>query len=181
MKSKIVLVLSTATLLMMGCKKEKDIENLEVVNQEVVEESFSVTLDFIMKKDDDIALYYTTDGSTDFGKTPPIWQAVKGSEVSQQLTFKLPAGVKPTEFRFDFGLKKDQGDVYFTKVTFKNKGLEKVISCPDMVQFFRANETYCTYDAATGLIKSKTINGVVQSPSIYPHEKNLLPELEKLF
>jgi hypothetical protein len=181
MKKSILLLLSTITLVLVSCKKESS-EKEDIVQEEVVDNAFNVVLDVIIKQDDDVALYYTTDGSVDFSKIEPIWQGVKGSPLAQQIKYKLPEGVKPTQFRFDFGMNPKQEDIYFTKVTFSYLGKEKVVACPEMVDFFRANDNYCTFNTETGLIQAKpNVDGKRVFPSIYPHEKNLQPELEKLF
>jgi hypothetical protein len=182
MKKSVLLLVFAVSMSIVGCKKEKSVDSLDTVQPEVeLDNSFTIILDVTIKHDDDIALYYTTDGSVDFTKTQPIWQGVKGSDLAQQVTYKLPEGVKPTELRFDFGLKPTTEDMYFKKITFKYLGKERVIACPEMVEFFRANDTYCTFDAATGLLKGKMVDGKIAAPSVYPHEKKLKPELEQLF
>jgi hypothetical protein len=182
MKKSIVLLVFAISFAVTGCKKQDATEeNKEPAAEVVLDKSFNVILDVTIKHDDDIALYYTTDGSVDFTKIQPIWQGVKGSELAQQVTYKLPEGVKPTEFRIDFGLKPNKEDMYFKKITFKYLGKERAIACPEMVEFFRANDTYCTFDAATGLLRGKVVDGKLSSPSVYPHETKLTPELEKLY
>lgn len=182
MKKSVLLLVFAASLAVVGCKKEKSVDSLDTLQEEVtIDKSFNVILDIVMKEDDDIALYFTTDGSVDFSKIEPIWQSVKGSASAQQITYKLPEGTKPTEFRFDLGLNAKQGDIYLNKVTFKHMGAERTIACPEMVDFFRANEDNCTFDPATGLIKSKIVDGKRRFPSIYPHETKLTPELVKLY
>ena len=77
-------------------------------------------------------------------------------------------------------MKENQEDIYFNKITFNHLGAERVIACPEMVDFFRADDNNCSFDPATGLIKAKIVNGKRAVPSIYPQEKNLMPELQKL-
>lgn len=165
-----------------SCKKESNKTEANA-NMEQLDEAFNVILDVVMQKDDVIALYYTTDGTTDFTKIEPIWKDVKGSELDQQIVFRLPEDVtKPTEFRFDFGRNAAQPDVYLKKVTFKYLGKEREIACPEIVDYFRADDNYCTFDFLTGLITTKkSPNGEIFYPSIYPHEKRLLEELQKLY
>lgn len=181
MKKSVLLLVFAMAMTVTGCKKEKEEDNAEPVKEEVVDKSFIIVLNAVIKQDDDIALYYTTDGTADFSKVTPIWQGIKGNPSAQQIAFKLPEGVKPTEFRIDFGLKENQDDIYFNKITFKHLGAERIIACPEMVDFFRADDNTCSFDPATGLIKAKITNGKRAAPSIYPQEKNLLPELQKLY
>ena len=60
-----------ATLVLLGifssCKNEKSVDSLEVVQPEVtVDNSFKVTLGVIVKKEDNLSLFFTEDGSIDF-------------------------------------------------------------------------------------------------------------------
>ena len=96
-----------------SCKDEKSIDNLEVVKPEaVVDPNFKVTVNVIVKKDDDFCLFYTEDGTADF-KGDPIWTGVKGNESVQPIVYTLPKDIYPTQLRLDFGLKKDQEDIVF--------------------------------------------------------------------
>jgi len=174
-----LLIITFSTL---SCKKESNKSSDSDITIQELDESFNVVLDLVIKKDDDIALFYTTDGSVDFSKIPPIWQGVKGSESVQQIVFKLPLDAKPTQFRFDLGRNPEQGDIFLKKVTFKYIGKSREIGCPELVDFFRANDTYCTFDHITGLVKVKeSLTGETNFPSIYPHEENLMAEIEKLY
>ncbi len=180
MKKSVLLLVLAISMTVGSCKKEQSADTAEPVAEAVVDKSFNVVLDVVIKQDDDIALFYTTDGSEDFSKVTPIWQGVKGSPTAQQITFKLPEGVKPTAVRMDFGLKENQEDIYFNKITFNHLGAERIIACPEMVDFFRADDSKCSFDPATGLIKAKIVDGKRAVPSIYPQQINLMPELQKL-
>ena len=49
-----------------------------------------------------------------------------------------------------------------------------------MANFFRPDDSKCTFDASSGLIKALVKNGEKQCPSLYPQETLLKPEIEKL-
>jgi hypothetical protein len=180
MKTKIILSLLLVTVFFTGCKDDKSVESLDVIKPEVVDNSFKVTLKVIVKKNDDFALYFTEDGSTNFFDVKPIWQAVKGSETEQDITYTLPEEVYPTQFRFDLGMKQDQEDIVIkgVKMTYKGKTFEA--NGIKFFQFFRADENQCTADVNTGLIKAVVKDGQRKMPSIYPHQDILGPELIKL-
>jgi hypothetical protein len=172
------------TLVLLGiftsCKNEKSVDSLEVVQPEVtVDNSFKVTLGVVVKKDDDFSLFYTEDGSANF-KGEPIWQGVKGNEMVQQVVYTLPDGVFPTQLRMDFGMNKEQEDIILKSVVLEYKGNKREFIGVNLIDFFRADENKCTFDPSTGLIKAKVVDGVRQFPSLYPHEANLKPEIEKL-
>jgi len=179
MKTRIILAILLVAVIFTGCKNDKSVDSLEVVTPEVVDNSFKVSLNVIVKKDDDFALFYTEDGTTNFTDAP-IWQGVKGNEGTQEVKYTLPDGVFPTELRLDFGLKKDQEDITLKSVTLEYKGKKKVIVGADLITFFRADDNKCTFDPNTGVIKAIVKDGQKQSPSLYPQEANLKPEIEKL-
>ena len=167
------------TTLFIGCKDEKSVDSLDVVKPEIVDNSFKVTLDVVVKKDDDLSLFYTEDGSIDF-KSEPIWIGIKGSNVSQKVVYTLPEGVYPTQIRLDFGMNKAQEDITLNSVTMEYKGKSKRIGCPEFVSLFRADDSKCSFDPLTGLIKAKVVDGIRRYPSLYPHESMLGPEIIKL-
>lgn len=180
MKKSVLLLVFAMSMTILSCKKEKT-EDSEAPKEEAITNAFQVVLDVVIKEDDEISLYYTTDGTVDFTKIPALAQKIKGSPTVQQISYNLPEGVKPTEFRIDFGYNPKQEDIYFNKITFKYLGKERAIACPEMIDFFRANDNYCIFDPVTGLIQAKTIDGKRYFPSIYPHEKKVMPELQKLW
>ncbi len=59
-------------------------------------------------------------------------------------------------------------------------GKSKKIGCPQLVSYFRADDSKCTFDHITGKIVAKVVDGKRQFPSLYPHETVLRPEIEKL-
>ena len=89
MKTRIILSILLVTVFFAGCKKDNSVDSLEVVKPEVkaVDNSFKVTLNVTVKKDDTFSLYYSEDGSTDFTKIPPLWMVVKGNPAQQNVVF----------------------------------------------------------------------------------------------
>jgi hypothetical protein len=179
MKNKILfLALNVFLLTFIGCKGDKDIDSLDLVKPEKENTFFKATIKVIVKKDDNFAFFYTKDGSTDF-KLEPIWQAVKGSESEQEITYNLP-NILPTQLRFDFGLKPDQDDIILKSIVLEYKDKKREIAGAELANFFRADLNKCTFEAGSGVIKAIVVNGVKQSPSLYPQEAYLGPELKKL-
>jgi hypothetical protein len=176
MKTRIILSILLVTVFFTGCKNDKSVDSLEVVTPEVVDNTFKVTLKVIVKKDDDFALFFTEDGSINF-KDDPIWHGVKGSESLQDVVFELPEGSYPTQLRMDLGIKKDQEDITLKSVKMEYKGKTREIVGAELINFFRADDSKCTFDPATGLIKAV---GPTKAPSLYPQEANLGPEIAKL-
>lgn len=162
-----------------SCKDEKPLDSLEVVKPQKTESFFKVSINFIATKDDDFSLYYTEDETTNF-KIAPIWKGIMGRDYEQTVSFDLPENIKPSLFRIDFGMNKDQEDVVLKSVTMEYKGKKKEIIGVELANFFRADDNKCTFDAQTGIIKPIIKDGVKQFPSLYPHESTLIPEIQKV-
>lgn len=181
MKNKFLLLsFSCFFTIFFSCKNETPIDELEVVKPEAVNVGtniFKVTLNVIVKKDDDFALFYTTDGTTDF-KIAPIWQAIKGNSDVQQIKYNLPQDIFPTQLRLDFGLKQNQEDIELKSVVLEYKDKKREISGAELAVFFRADNNKCSFDGT--MIKAIVKAGVKESPSLYPQEAILGPELKKL-
>lgn len=179
MKTKIFTFLMLSIFILFGCKNDKSNDKSNENEVEKASNIFKVTVSVIAKKNDDFCLLYTEDGSIDF-KNGSIWQNVKGSENEQQVEFYLPKDVYPTQFRIDFGLNKEQEDIVLKRIVFEYNGNKKEVVGNELRLLFRPDESKCTFDGNTGIIKAITKDGQKQSPSLYPQESNLGPELAKL-
>lgn len=176
MKVSIITVILLVSTLFIGCKKEKSIDNLEEVKSQKIENNFKVTLNVVLKKDDHFSLYYSEDKTLNFN-SEALWSEVKGNENPQDVIFTLPEDVYPTDLRLDFGMNKQQDDIYLKMVTFEYKGIKKQIIGADIVNYFIPDQSKCTFDS-TGLIKAVVKDGNRQFPSLYPQVLNLEPLLE---
>jgi len=177
MKTKSIF-LALIAILAFSCKDDKADTGKSETPNEVVKNVFKVSVTMVAKKDDKFSLFYTEDGTTDF-KQDPIWMDIKGGDQEQTLNCTLPPDVFPTEFRLDFGMNKEQESVVLKSVTFEYNGKQRVIAGAELGNFFRPDDSKCTFDPATGVIKGIEKNGM-KTPSLYPHEVNLKAELEKL-
>lgn len=141
---------------------------------------FKVTISAVIKKIDDFSLYYTTDGSINFQKIPAIWIGVKGSNSEQEITFSLPKNVKPTQLRIDMGRNPKQAEIILKWVKLSYNG--KAVDLPGTMVFsyFRPNVKSTKADATSGRISGITVNGVRQTPSLYPKENPLRKQIDYL-
>lgn len=180
MKTRIILAILFVTVFFTGCKNDKSVDSLDVVKPEAVDTSFKIVLTATIKKDDDVALYYTEDGTTNFYDVKPIWQGVKGSESEQEITYTLPADAYPTQIRFDLGLKKDQEDITVKGVRMTYMGKTFEAYGPKFWLFFRDDKNQCNADINTGIVTAVVKDGERKVPSIAPQQDVLGPELVKL-
>lgn len=178
MRNRILLAFILMSSIFIGCKNEKSVDQLDVVNPVVADNIFKVTIESIVKKDDDYSLYYTDGSSPDFKE--PLWTGVKGSENAQKTLFSIPDENFPSELRLDFGMKKDQEDIVLKSIVLEYNGKKREIIGAEIGTYFRADDNKCTFDPATGIIKALVKDGVRQNPSLYPQEKVLNQEIDKL-
>jgi len=164
---------------LLSCKNEKDIESLEVVKAQIIENSFKITLNILLNETDDLSLYYTTDNSTNF-KIDPIWKNVKGDDKPQDVIFLIENDKPPTLFRIDFGMNPKQKKIVFNYIVFEFNGKKIKFIGSDLGSIFRADESKCNFDSSSGLLTPLFNNGERQTPSLYPHETVMGPEIEKL-
>jgi hypothetical protein len=170
MKAKSILLLFMAVIFS-SCKNDKTDKDAE-------SKTFKVTVKVIAKNDDDFCLLYTTDGTCNFNDKV-VWQHVKGNNDEQEVAFSLPSNIKPTQLRLDFGIKKEQDEIVLKKMTFEYNNKKKEIQGDELRLLFRPDDSKCTFDGTTGVIKAITKDGQKQIPSIYPQEANLGPVLKK--
>ena len=161
-----------------SCKNEKSVDSLDVVKSEVVDNNFQVTLDVIVKKNDDFALFYSEDGTSNF-TLAPVWMGVKGSENVQKVVFALPENTIPTHLRIDFGINKDQEPM--TIINYKMTYAGKTFETPgaSFFKYFRPNEECTQIDKVKGLIIPVKKGEKYFGPSFYP-EQLVCDEIVKL-
>ncbi len=180
MKTKIITILLVVSTIF-GCKNESNNEKSNVdTNQTEINKNFKVTLNVVVKKDDNFQVYYTEKSSSDFNEKESVWVEVKGSENPQDIVFNIPEDVIPTMFRLDFGVNDNQEDIKLNGVNIEYLGKSFKSEIPLLANYFRPAELSTSVDFKTGIIKAIVKDGKRQEPALYPHETVLQPEIEKL-
>lgn len=182
MKSRFLVIAIIATGLLSSCKGEK--ENNKVDKENVAVESkneyFSVEMNVKTPVEDNFAVYFTEDATSNFNSERVVWSGVLGQEESQKIIFKFPSDVVPTHVRFDLGLNKEQGDIILEGFKLDYYGNTFEAKGSDFLKYFIQNELVKTeIDEVNGTIKFlKNPNGF-EAPFYYPHQA-LLDEITKI-
>ncbi|RZJ34213.1 MAG: hypothetical protein EOO51_10670 [Flavobacterium sp.] len=165
MKSKFLLLIVAFTVF--ACKEEKKPEAAEPQKEEV-SQTMVVTLNATVKKDDSFHLFYTEDNSINFDEKQSMWVEFKGSDSAQDIVFKLPEDVLPTNFRLDFGLNKDQEDIVVNN--FRVDYLGKTIDAkgPEFFTYFYPNEQCTKVDITKSLVMPIKKGADYIGPMFYP-------------
>lgn len=180
MKTKFITVL-VLVISLIGCKNESNGEKIGTdKTQPEVTKNFKVTLNVLVKKDDNFQVYYTEKTSSDFNEKESVWVEVKGSENPQDVVFNIPENVLPTMFRLDLGVSDKQEDIKLNGVNIQYLDKSFKSDVPLLVNYFRPLDS-TQVDIKKGLIKATFKDGKRIEPAIYPHEEILKSELEKLY
>lgn len=153
-----------------SCKdKEANVEPAAEAPKEVSKE-FTVTLDVKVKKDDSFHVYYSEDGTDNFVEENSVWAEFKATpDTNQQIAFKLPDGVFPTQLRIDFGANNQQEDIQLNGLTMGYAGKSFDIPVGQFLTYFTPNPENAKYDQVTGVITPlKKGQTPYFGPSFYP-------------
>ena len=176
MKTRFFCLIVVLSGLLLGCKNE---DKEDVVKEETLSEKYTVSLEVVVKEDDDFQIYYTDKTSADFNEEQSLWVKVKGSETSQTVVFTLPEEALPTLFRLDFGLNKEQQDITLKSIEIGYYGKKFITSGKEIANYFRPIDD-TKVDFETGIIKPIVKEGKGVEPVLYPQEVPLEKELKKL-
>jgi hypothetical protein len=174
MKNKTLIAVFIAALTLISCKEEKAKE----APVEKVDNTFYITFNLVVPKDDNFQVYYNEDGSDSFPPENYVDLAIKGSEKPQEIVFKLPENALPASLRFDLGNNKEQGEIKIND--FKMKYLDKVFLAKDVsfINYFWSNEQI-EYIKDKAIAKSKPIDNQPYDP-IFIATELLKIELKKI-
>ncbi len=173
---KIVNLLSAIFFITISCKEDKGHETATAEDIQV----FTVAIDVEVNEPDSFSLYYTEDGSINFGDIPAIWASVEGSTDVQRVVFSLPKGAKPTQLRLDLGMNKKQEDIVLRQVTMTYGDKKFAVAGPEVFTYFRPDNSKCKVNTRTSRITAKYRDGIRQTPSLYPHEDALGIKMKSL-
>lgn len=171
------IVLSALVILFMVSCKNDTKETTK--DEEKLPETFNVSFNLTVKKDDTFQLYYTEDGTLNFGDALSVKSVVKGSESPQEILFKLPVDVLPTNIRLDLGENKDQENIVVNSM--KLKYFDNVFEAKENLvkNYFYLVEAQEKYDEATSTILLVKPAGQQYDPFMWSNEA-LAVELTKL-
>lgn len=125
-------------LIISGCKGETPIDDLPVVTPKLPENEVEVVAAMTVKEDDIFELFYTEDGTNNFGpKSKRV--TVPGNDQKQLITFVLPDDARPTNLRLDVGQNPDQDDMIMESLTVKFHNNSLKISAEQFFKYFTPN------------------------------------------
>lgn len=183
MKTRNIVLSVLIVFAFVSCKNETEKKANEGSKTEL-KETFDVSFNLTIPKDDTFQLFYTEDGSLNFGDDRSVKSVVKGSAAPQTVLFKLPADVFPNQIRLDFGDNPEQGSVVVNSM--KAKYLDKSYNVTfgpgkeSVTHYFYLLEQQVKYDEATSTISMLNPKGQIHDPLMWSNQL-LSEEMAKLY
>lgn len=183
MRTSKLIVYALIVFSFLSCKDEKKKEEtVEPVAE--LKETFDVNFNLTISKDDTFQLYYTEDKTLNFSEDKSVKCIVKGGESAQDLLFKLPADVLPTNIRLDFGKNIEQGVIGLNsmKLKYLEKSIDVNFKDPNntIPRYFYFMDNQIKYDQANSTITILNKEGQNREPLMWSNEF-VTDELEKLY
>ncbi len=149
MKTKVIFASLFLSLAFVSCKNDAKVEEAPKT-EEVKKNTFDVTVDLVIKKDDDLILYYKDGTNQWIVEEKAVWNTVKGSNNPQTVVFSLPEDVIPNDFRLDIGRNeyKEQKPIEIKKITLSYLNSKFEVSQDQINNFFKPNQ-FITFDPGT--------------------------------
>lgn len=172
MKFKIAIII-VLTFSLFSCKKEVEVKDApeKKVENEIKDDLFRVGFNLIIKKDDNMHLYYTVDGSVKFEEANSVWMPVKGNDEAQDIVFVIPQGIIPSQIRIDFGFGKNeaQSDVELKSFNLSYMGKNELVRGEDIFKYFSPFEAYTDIKPGTTILQ-RHVKDQTTGPILYPQE-----------
>ena len=178
MKFKSIVLFLLMGLTLVNCKNDSKSSSTENQQAEAPKKGFTVTLDVIVKKDDDFCVLYTEDGTLDFKEG--VWKVVKGSDTQQTIEFELPEDVVPTQLRLEFGISKEQETMIVNGFSMSYLGKTFRASGENFYLYFTPDISKTIFDEKKRTVDAVVKNGERQFPSFYPNVGPVSEEISKL-
>lgn len=155
------LLLMVTVVLLISCKDK-------VATAEEKPDTFTFTLNAIVKKQDDFQVFYKegTDTAAPYEEVHSVWVGVKGNENAQNIVINLPEGVYPTQIRFDFGQKK-QEEIVINNLDISYKDKSVAIKGAEFFNYFTPDENFVKIDKLNSKIIPVELAGGKFDPMFY--------------
>lgn len=140
---------------------------------------FGIVIEAVVKENDSIHTYYTTNGSIDFNEKKSFWVPFQGDSKNQIIRINFPKDSIPNQLRFDFGRNKKLEEVILNKLTINYKSKQLILKGEEIYNLFRVDESNTILDDELGVLKRKDTSQI-NGPSLYPNGVILNQKLTEL-
>ena len=167
-----IITLALLILSFGSCKNDGKLNDPKSSSQQIKgDDVFRVKFNLTLKKDDNLCLYYTHDGSINFNDKETVWIPLKGNETAQDIVFELPESVIPSFIRIDFGSGKnlEQSDVALKVFEMSYNGKISKSNGAEILNYFVPFEPYTKVTPNTSVLQ-RLKKDQTAGPILYPKE-----------
>lgn len=139
-----------------------------------------IVLDVIVPMDDKFQIFYKQNGTNNFNEEESEKAIIKGSNISQLISFYLPNNVKITNLRIDPGENPNQGEIKINSIEIIKKEKKIKIQNKELLDFFTLVNDL-KFNTSKGTINHISLkkNGLID-PMIISNDK-IIKQLKKVF
>ncbi len=163
------------SLAFISCKDDKKKDSTA---KEEKAQTFNVTLNMVVKQDDNFQIFYTDETTPQFDEIKSMWLPVKGSETAQDIVFHLPEDVLPTNIRLDLGNNSKQTAMKLNSFKMEYYGKTYELKDSLITKNFVIGDQL-KYDKATSTLTPAQGNAQAYDPLLFPQD-NLKEEIIKI-
>lgn len=120
---------------------------------------FQLTINFLITKDDNFQLFYTTSISLNFSEDKSFRSSVLGTNQFQNVKYQFPQEIFPYNLRIDVGNNMNQGKIQLKSITLRFKENEIYIPEHLILKYF-TNNSYIDVSEGNYIYSLKSINNV---------------------
>jgi hypothetical protein len=142
--------------------------------------SLKMNIDLIVRENDSINVYYTTNRSIEFNDLQSFWTKVEGSKKNQKIQIAFPDSIQPRQLRLDFGRNINQPEIIVNEVKFTYKDKSFDAKGKEVYYLFRVDDSNTTVNKLTGSLERKE-RSQLMGPSLYPNGDKLYQKLNHLY
>ncbi|MDH1882754.1 hypothetical protein ACTS9V_06030 [Empedobacter falsenii] len=181
MNTKGLVILASFFLAAYSCndKKERSKESDDSTEDAVIVPGIKVTINAIVPQSDTLQIYYRLNPTEDYISKQSVNAIVNGSDSAQNIIFNIPGNDKITDFRFDIGNNKNQGNIQFKNFRMELNGKSFVTNDTMFIQYFNPNDQV-EYDRKTSTAKIVKGKSNTYDPLFIPRAP-LSEEINKLY
>lgn len=169
-------------------KEENELSKYEVLDY-ILDTNFQpknsntnvkIVLDVIVPMDDKFQIFYKQDGTNNFNEEESEKAIIKGSNISQLISFYFPNNVKITNLRIDPGENPNQGEIKINSIEIIKKEKKIKIQNKELLDFFTLVNDL-KFNTSKGTINHVSLkkNGLID-PMIISNDK-IIKQLKKVF
>jgi hypothetical protein len=139
-----------------------------------------ITIETVIKRNDSIRVFYTTDETINFSEEQTVRKRITGSTKNQVIFIEIPENTKPKQIRIDFGSNIKNQEIVLNKIKISYHEAKFEAKGEEIYRYFRPDENNTILNKKSGILKRKD-SAQINGPSLYPKGDKLTEQLHILY